>query len=140
MNRVCTVWIIFLAALLASGAEARFLDTIQEARHSFERQIEEDHLRPSEKAKVLIRLGRFDAAGAILDSLPLQTADDTASVALLRFDILLANYDFDEAGRILDGIPDQAAASEGLFRRRYRLLSLREDLASMDRITGERVR
>ncbi len=140
MNRACTVWIIFLAALLASGAEGRFLDTIQEARHSFEQQIEEDQLRPFEKAKVLIRLGRFDAAGAILDSLPLQTANDTAGVALLRYDILLANYDFDEAGRILDGIADRAAISEGLFRRRYRLLSVREDLAAMDRITGERVR
>ena len=132
--------LIPLLIMTSTGVEGRFLEPISEARQSFEQELGGGNLRPFDRAKTLVRLGRLLEARALLDSLPLLTAGDSAEVAMLRFDMHLLRNDFELAEQVLNAVPEREGSSDGLFRRKMRLLSAQENLAAMDALTGKRIR
>ncbi len=136
-----TMWKLLVALLLIASTEVegRYLEPIREARQSFEEELEEGNLRPFEKAKILVRLGRLEEAASLLDSLPLLSESDRTEVSLLRFDMHFLHNDFDLAEKLLGNIIETEETSEGLFRRKTRLLAAREDLAAMDALTRNRI-
>lgn len=132
--------IVTLLVITAAGAEAGFVEPVREARLAMEGELEQGSLRPFERARTLVRLGRLDEATALLDSLPLQGDADRLEAGLLRFDMQFRRHDYAGAELTLRKIAPYDPSSEGLFHRRMRLLSAREDLAAMDTLTGRRIR
>lgn len=134
MKRLAT-WIIFLLLVHCTTASADLLQRIVEKRLSIEEEIEKPEISATEKARLLISVGRFREAEEILEPIRPETVPGQTALFLLRAAIDMARSDFSEAEADLIEAERIDPQSEEALRIRLEILRAREDLAAIDTLT-----
>ncbi len=118
----------------------RIVDRIIEKRNGVEAAIPDLDRRPLEKAESLIRLGMLDEARAILNQLEFDLDENRIEAALLLADLQLRLYDFNGAAESVRIAEEIDPEDDGVFAHQMAIMNAREDLATIDKLTKERLR
>jgi tetratricopeptide (TPR) repeat protein len=136
---------LFADSSSAGGADTalvprtRFLHRIVEARRLIEKEADDPALKPLEKARLLVSIGRTEEAERVLDSLRPATSDERRDLLLVRAEAGLRRYAFAEAEEAIAQAERLNRFSEEAFRLRLSLLDHQENLARIDTLTARRL-